>query len=163
MQAPTYGPGIPYSPAVQFLQQAGMWQEDLPEPPVELPPQVDVALSLLRQGYSEIEVRLELQQQYGTSARPNQAFKKALVLLVEEEHRLRPVLPERVQAIRFRAIEGAMRDRQWGAVAKLLVDALPEAAGGLQEGMQLAITIEEATPLPGGLLEAAEEQGAGAA
>jgi hypothetical protein len=112
----------------------------------------------LRQGYSEIEVRLELQQQYGTSARPNQAFKKALALLVEEEHRLRPVLAERVQAIRFRAIQGAMRDRQWGAVAKLLVDALPEAAGGLQEGMELAITIEEATPVPAGLLEAAEEQ-----
>ena len=146
MQAPTYGPGIPYSPAVQFLMQQGMW-EDTPEPLAQLPPQVDTALELIRSGLSEIEVRLELQKVYGTAARPNQAFQKALAMLVEEEKRGLDVLPERVQAIRFRAIQGALRDRSWGAVATLLRDALPQAPVALSDaGAELLIRVEDETP-----------------
>ena len=141
---------LPRSDSAAFaLMCAGLW-DDRPEPVAELPPQVDVALALLRKGYSEIEVRLELQQQYGTSARPNQAFSKALALLVEEERRMQPVLHERVQAIRFHAIQQAMRDRAWGAVAKLLSDAAPPDAVGEGEGVELAITIES-SPAPGAL------------
>jgi len=138
---------IPRDAASHWLACQGLWQPDEPEPPAQLPPQIDTAVDLLRRGYSEIQVRLELQQQYGTSARPNQAFSKALALLVEEERRMQPVLHERVQAIRFHAIQQAMRDRAWGAVAKLLSDAAPPDAAGEGEGVELAITIES-SPAP---------------
>jgi hypothetical protein len=141
----------PETAAEAILRQSGQfradwgaaWKPDY-EPPSQLPPQVDSALDFLRAGLSEIEIRLELQKMYGTSARPNQAFTKALALLVEEEKRGLDVLPERVQAIRFRAIQGAMRDRSWGAVATLLRDALPQAPVQLGDSAaELMITIEQ--------------------
>ena len=149
---------IPRDSASHWLACQGLWRPEDDEPVVQLPPQIDVALELLRTGHSEIQVRLELQKQYGNSARPNQAFTKALALLVEEEHRMQPLLAERVQAIRFRAIQGAVRDRQWGAVAKMLADAMPAGQEGPGEGIELAITIEQAAVAPEGLLEAADSE-----
>ena len=151
----SYSRPIPPSPvprsdsaAFALMCQAG-WDGNATEPLAQLPPQVDTALELIRSGLSEIEVRLELQKVYGTAARPNQAFQKALAMLVEEEKRGLDVLPERVQAIRFRAIQGAMRDRSWGAVATLLRDALPQAPVARSEaGAELLIRVEDETPPP---------------
>jgi hypothetical protein len=59
-----------------------------------------------------------------------------------------------------------MRDRAWGAVAKLLSDAAPPDAAGEGEGVELAITIES-SPAPGALGAAGEgpaaQEGAAAA
>jgi hypothetical protein len=122
MNVPTYGPHrIPLSPALQWLQQTGEWDPE-PEPPARLPEQVTTAYNLLRNGHTEVQVRLAIQEQYGKGAKPTQAFKRGLDLVIQEQRAAREHLPELVMAVRWNAIQQAIQGGQLGAAAAMLRD-----------------------------------------
>lgn len=96
--------------------------DDKPEPVAELPPQVHTAYGLLRNGATEIEIKLAIQEQYGKGARPNLAFRNALDLVIQEQRAAREHLPELVMAVRWNAIQKAIQGGQLGAAAAMLRD-----------------------------------------
>jgi hypothetical protein len=96
--------------------------DDTPEPPARLPDQVQHAYELLRNGYTEVEVRLAIQDKFGKGAKPTQAFRRGLDLVVQEQRAAREHLPELVMAIRFSAIQKAIQGGQLGAAAAMLRD-----------------------------------------
>jgi hypothetical protein len=102
-----------------------MWQNgwnDTPEPPARLPDQVQHAYELLRNGYTEVEVRLAIQDKFGKGAKPTQAFRRGLDLVVQEQRAARDTLPELVMAVRWNAIQRAIASGQLGAAAAMLRD-----------------------------------------
>lgn len=123
MTVARYGPhNLPLSPALQwFEQEHGRWDPE-PEPPARLPDQVQHAYELLRNGYTEVEVRLAIQDKFGKGAKPTQAFRRGLDLVVQEQRAAREHLPELVMAIRFSAIQRAIQGGQLGAAAAMLRD-----------------------------------------
>jgi hypothetical protein len=96
---------------------------DVEERPAKLPEQIEVAYTMLRQGYTEVEIRLSIQERFGKAAKPTQAFRRALDLVVQEQREARESLPELVMAIRWRAIQQGLATGQLGAVAGMLRDA----------------------------------------
>ena len=119
-----YGPhNLPLSHALQWLEQTGQWQEPPEEPTAALPPQVDTAYAMLRNGHTEVQVRLAIQEQYGKGARPNLAFKNALELVIQEQRAQREYMPELIMSIRWSAIQKAIQAGQLGAAAAMLRDA----------------------------------------
>jgi hypothetical protein len=123
MTVARYGPyNLPLSPALQWFEQAnGGWLEE-PEPPARLPDQVNTAYDMLRNGHTEVQVRLAIQEQYGKGAKPTQAFRRGLDLLVQEQRAAREHLPELVMAVRWNAIQRAIQSGQLGAAAAMLRD-----------------------------------------
>ena len=123
MTVARYGPhNLPLSPALQWFEQVnGGWLEE-PEPPARLPDQVNTAYDMLRNGHIEVQVRLALQEQYGKGAKPTQAFKRGLDLVIQEQRAAREHLPELVMSIRFQAISKAIASGQLGAAAAMLRD-----------------------------------------
>ena len=96
-------------------------------------------------------MRLELQNAFKEKARPKAAFNRALALLVQEQQKRHSCLPELVQAMRLRAIQGAIRDRSWGAAASMLRDMGVVAGENAPERIQeaaaaLSITVEALPP-----------------
>jgi hypothetical protein len=145
----------PLSAAEAWLRANGKylaeWDDIAPEKPSRLPDQVDVARDLLVSGATEVEIRLELQRQFGTRAKPKAAYDRALTLVIQEQRDRMAVLPELVMAARWRAIQGAMRQGNFGAAASLLRDAGTVAGEGAPERIAeemagLTITIEAHQP-----------------
>jgi hypothetical protein len=99
--------------------------DDTPEPPARLPDQVQHAYELLRNGHTEVEVRLAIQDKFGKGAKPTQAFKRGLDLVVQEQRAAREHLPELVQAIRLSVLSRAIQSGQLGAAAAVLRDLAP--------------------------------------
>jgi hypothetical protein len=96
---------------------------DVEERPAKLPEQIETAYHLLRAGRTEVEVRLAIQEEYGKAAKPTQAFRRGLDLVVQEQREQREHMPELVMAIRWRAIQQGLATGQLGAVAGMLRDA----------------------------------------
>jgi hypothetical protein len=113
---------IPPDAASHWLACEGLWSAPPDEPVAALPPQVDSAYHMLRNGHTEVQVRLAIQEQYGKGARPNLAFKNALDLVIQEQRAAREHLPELVMAVRWNAIQRAIASGQLGAAAAMLRD-----------------------------------------
>jgi hypothetical protein len=99
------------------------WHDSEVEPPARLPDQVNTAYHMLRNGHSEVEVRLAIQAEYGKAAKPTQAFRRGLDLVIAEQRAAREHLPELVMAVRWNAIQKAIQSGQLGAAAAMLRDA----------------------------------------
>ena len=111
------------SAAYDYLASIGWGElEEKPEPPARLPDQVNTAYHMLRNGHSEVEVRLAIQEQYGKGAKPTQAFRRGLDLVIAEQKAAREHLPELVMAVRWNAIQRAIQGGQLGAAAAMLRD-----------------------------------------
>jgi hypothetical protein len=143
----------PKSAAEAWLRAHGRylaeWDELPAEKPARLPDQVDVARDLLVSGAAEIEVRLEIQRQFGTRAKPKAAYERALALIVQEQRDRQAILPELVMSMRLKAIQGALRCGNFGAAASLLRDMGVVAGEGAPERIAdelrgLTISIEAA-------------------
>ena len=114
---------IPRSDSAAFaLLWDNGWHDSEVEPPARLPDQVNTAYDMLRNGHTEVQVRLAIQAEYGKGAKPTQAFKRGLDLLVQEQRAAREHLPELVMSIRFNAIQRAIASGQLGAAAAMLRD-----------------------------------------
>jgi len=103
----------------------GLWEAlpDIEEKPARLPEQVELAYRLLRDGMTEVQVRLAIQAEYGKGAKPTQAFKRGLDLVIQEQRAAREHMPELVSAVRWNAIQRAIQGGQLGAAASMLRDA----------------------------------------
>ena len=151
---------IPSSPAAHWMACNGhSWEplQDIEEKPAKLPEQIEVAYGMLRQGYTEVEIRLSIQERFGKAAKPTQAFRRGLDLLVQEQREQREAMPELVMAIRWRAIQQGLATGQLGAVAGMLRDA--GAACGEAALDAAGATLTVAVLPPGG--QAAEPSLAG--
>jgi hypothetical protein len=109
------------SAAFLLLQENG-WHDSDVEPPARLPDQVQAAYGMLRNGYTEVEVRLAIQEQFGKKAQATRAFKRGLDLVIQEQRAAREHLPELVMAVRWNAIQKAIQGGQLGAAAAMLRD-----------------------------------------
>ena len=99
------------------------WNDSEVEAPARLPDQVNTAYGMLRNGYTEVEVRMAIQEQFGKGAKPTQAFKRGLDLVIQEQRAAREYQPELVAAVRWNAIQRAIASGQLGAAASMLRDA----------------------------------------
>lgn len=158
------GQPIPSSPAAHWMACNGhSWEpmEDIQEKPARLPEQIEEAYSMLRRGHTEIEVRLAIQAQFGSAAKPTQAFRRALSLLVEEQRAQQEHMPELIMAIRFHAIQRALASGQLGAVAAMLRDAGAACGEAALDAAAATLTVavlspgEQAAEPPQALQEAA--------
>jgi hypothetical protein len=140
----------PSDSAAYVLWQRGEWSPDPDpsDPPAKLPDQVAVAAEMLRNGAQEVQIRIQLANQFGEHAKPTRAFKAALRLIIQEQRDAQAHLPELLQAIRHTALQGALRSGSWGAAATLLSQLGAVVGEGSQErllgpaGADLQITIE---------------------
>jgi hypothetical protein len=96
--------------------------ESAPEVPSRLNDQVQMGYEMLRAGFSEVEVRLAIQETYDKAAKPTQAFRKALELVIQEQRAARENLPELLMAVRWKAIQRALACGEFGAAAGMLRD-----------------------------------------
>lgn len=145
---------IPSSPAAHWMACNGLWAQPADEPVAALPPQVDTAYHMLRNGHTEVQVRLAIQEQYGKGARPNLAFKNALDLVIQEQRAAREHLPELVMAIRFSALQKAIATGQLGAAAAMLRDVGAACGEAALDAASATLTV--AVMPPGAALTAGE-------
>jgi hypothetical protein len=114
---------------------------DIEEKPARLPDQIEVAYGMLRQGYTEVEIRLRIQEQFGKAAKPTQAFRRGLDLVVQEQREARESLPELVQSIRLTVLNRAIQSGQLGAAAAVLRDMAPMDASLDASGATLTVSV----------------------
>ena len=145
---------IPPDAASHWLACEGLWSAPPDEPVAALPPQVDTAYRLLRNGHTEVEVRLAIQEQYGKGARPNLAFKNALDLVIREQRAAREHLPELVMAVRWNAIQKAIQGGQLGAAAAMLRDVGAACGESALDAAGATLLVEVLPPGPQSLPEA---------
>jgi hypothetical protein len=146
---------IPSSPAAHWMACNGhSWEPmaDIEEKPAKLPEQIEVAYTMLRQGFTEVEIRLAIQERFGKAAKPTQAFRRGLDLVIQEQREQREAMPELVMAIRWRAIQQGLATGQLGAVAGMLRDA--GAACGEAALDAAGATLTVAVLPPGGQIAA---------
>jgi hypothetical protein len=137
----------------------GLWEAlpDIDEKPARLPDQVQHAYELLRNGYTEVEVRLALQEKYGKTAKPTQAFRRGLDLVVQEQRAQREQMPELVSAVRWTCIQRAIASGQLGAAAAMLRDAGAACGEGVLDAAGATLLVEVLPPGAGSLPEAPVE------
>jgi hypothetical protein len=119
---------------------------DIEEKPARLPDQIEVAYTMLRQGYTEVEIRLAIQAQFGKAAKPTQAFRRGLDLVVQEQREARQHLPELVMALRWRAIQQGLATGQLGAVAGMLRDAGAACGEAALDAAGATLTVQVLEP-----------------
>jgi hypothetical protein len=120
--------------------------QDIEEKPARLPDQIETAYNLLRSGSTEVEIRLAIQGQYGKAAKPTQAFRRALDLVIQEQREQREHMPELVMAIRWRAIQQGLATGQLGAVAGMLRDAGAACGEAALDAAGATLTVEVLAP-----------------
>jgi hypothetical protein len=120
--------------------------QDIEEKPARLPDQIETAYNLLRSGSTEVEIRLAIQAQYGKAAKPTQAFRRALDLVIQEQREQREHMPELVMAIRWRAIQQGLATGQLGAVAGMLRDAGAACGEAALDAAGATLTVEVLAP-----------------
>jgi hypothetical protein len=115
---------------------------------------VEAAYQLLRDGWTEIEICIDLRRQYQvTAAGARRAYSKALELLVEEQRRQSQNAPALISAMRWKAIRTAVSSGQVAAAASLLRDAGAVAGEVAAAGLPDALTelkVEVMAPGPYG-------------
>ena len=84
--------------------------------------QVARVYDLLRNGYTEIEIAVILQREFGERARPNEVYAAGLELVVSEQRRMKETLPEVVTAMRMNVLKTAINTAQVSTAAALLRD-----------------------------------------
>lgn len=132
------------------------WHDSDVEVPAALPDQVQAAYGMLRNGYTEVEVRLAIQEQFGKKAQATRAFKRGLDLVIQEQRAAREHLPELVMAIRFGAIQKSIQAGQYGAAAAMLRDVGAACGEAALDAASATLTVEVLQPggTPGSLAEA---------
>jgi hypothetical protein len=147
---------LPRSDSAAFALMMDNGWYDSPEVPSALPDQVQAAYGMLRNGFTEVEVRLAIQEQFGKKAQATRAFKRGLDLVIQEQRAARGHLPELVMAIRFSAIQKAIQGGQLGAAAAMLRDVGAACGEAALDAASATLTVEVLPPggTPGSLTEA---------
>jgi hypothetical protein len=149
---------IPLGTAEAYLMhhQPGRWrdQEQRDEGGPARAMHMETAYQLLRDGWTEIEICIELRRQYQlTAAGARRAYSSALKLLVEEQRRQAQDAPALISAMRWKAIRAAVNSGQVAAAASLLRDAGAVAGEVAAAGLPDALTelkVEVMAPGPYG-------------
>ena len=137
------------SAAYDYLASIGWGElEESVEPPARLPDQVNTAYDMLRNGHTEVQVRLAIQAEYGKGAKPTQAFKRGLDLVIQEQRAAREHLPELVMSIRFQAISKAIASGQLGAAEAMLRDAGAACGESALDAAGATLTVSVLPPGP---------------
>ena len=103
--------------------------------------QCEMAYSLLREGYSELEVVSELRKLYSRNCPAIRCYRAALEALVEEQRSAREYAPELLAATRQRAIRVGLATGQVAAVAALLRDTENGLQGVSEELSTLKVEV----------------------
>jgi hypothetical protein len=144
---------IPRSDSAAFaLLWDNGWHDSEVEPPARLPDQVTTAYDMLRNGHTEVQVRLAIQEQYGKGAKPTQAFRRGLELVIQEQRAAREHLPELVMAVRWNAIQRAIASGQLGAAAAMLRDVGAACGESALDAAGATLLVEVLPPGPQSVL-----------
>jgi hypothetical protein len=119
---------------------------DVEERPAKLPDQIEVAYNMLRSGSTEVEIRLAIQERFGKAAKPTQAFRRGLDLVIQEQREARQHLPELVMALRWRAIQQGLATGELGAVAGMLRDAGAACGEAALDAAGATLTVQVLEP-----------------
>ena len=109
--------------------------------------QVHMAYEMIRNGFTEIEILMRLQQLFGEAARPDACYGKGLELVINEQKRIQKSLPDITASMRMKVLQHSIATGQVSTAAALLRDMEPaEADGGMsQDEMTLRIELADST------------------